>query len=111
MSEREIREGEKEENATGIVEQNVVCVHAQLPLIGMFQGSMGSTASSFFMQKESVVASSEVLPNPFVSLETLKACALIGLHLWAAESEVGSSGSQSPDLEDMRRYGCPKSLD
>ena len=36
----------------------------------------------FLIQKESVVASNEVLPNPFVSAETLKACALIGMHLW-----------------------------
>ena len=35
-------------------------------------------APFFLIQKESVVASNEVLPNPFVSAETLKACALIG---------------------------------
>ena len=63
----------------------------------------------FLIQTESV-ASNEVLPNPFVSAKTLKAWALIGLHLLAAEGEVGSSGSQSPDLGDMWRYGCPKSL-
>ena len=40
---------------------------------------------------------------------TRKACALIGLHLMAAEGEAGSSGSQSPDLGDMWRQGCPKS--
>ena len=43
----------------------------------------------FLIQKESVVASNELLPNPFVSAETLKACALIGLHLLAAEGEDG----------------------
>ena len=48
-------------------------------------------------------------PNPCVSAETLKACALIGLHLLAADHEVGSSGSQSIDLGDMWEYGCPKS--
>ena len=37
-----------------------------------------------------------------------KACALIGLHLLAADYEVGSSGSYSPDLGDMWRYGYPK---
>ena len=37
--------------------------------------------------------------KPFVSAETLKACVLIGLHLWAAADEAGSSGSQSPILE------------
>ena len=45
---------------------------------------------------ERVVASDEVSSNPFVSAETQKACALIGLHLLAAEGEAGSSGSQSP---------------
>ena len=42
-----------------------------------------------------MVASNEVPFRPFVSAETLKACALKGLHLSAAEVEVGSSGSQS----------------
>ena len=52
----------------------------------------------FLIKKEQVVASNEVLPNPCVSAETLEACALIGLHLMAADHEVGSSGSQSLDL-------------
>ena len=52
----------------------------------------------------SLVTSNEVPPNPFVSAETLKACALIGRHLLAAESEAGSSGSQSPDFGDMWRH-------
>ena len=39
-------------------------------------------------------------------------CALIGLHLfWQQKNEAGSSGSQSPDLRDKWRYGCPKSPD
>ena len=46
------------------------------------------------MKKEQVVASNEVLPNPVVSAETLKACALIGLLLLAAEGGAESSGSQ-----------------
>ena len=54
----------------------------------------------FLINKEQVVASSEVLPNPCVSAETLLACALTGLHLLAADYEVGSSGSQSPDFGD-----------
>ena len=62
----------------------------------------------FIIKKEQVVTSNEVLPNPFVSAETLKACVLIGLHLLAAEGDGGSSGSQSLDLGDMRRFGCPK---
>ena len=51
---------------------------------GMLQRSMGRMASSFFIKKEQVVASNVMLPNPFVSAGTLKACALIGLHLLAA---------------------------
>ena len=62
----------------------------------------------FFIKKEQVAISNEVPFGPFVSAETLKACALIGLHLLAAEGEAGLSGSQSPDLGDMWRYGCPK---
>ena len=38
-------------------------------------------------------------------------CAVFGLLLMAAEGEVGSSGSQSLDVGDMWRYGCPKSPD
>ena len=51
----------------------------------------------FLIKKEKVVASNEVLPT-CVSSETLEACALIGLHLMAADHEVGSSGRQSLDL-------------
>ena len=55
------------------------------------------------------MVSNGVPSNPFVSLETLKACALIGLHLLAAEDEAGSCGSQSLDLGDMWREVCTKS--
>ena len=41
----------------------------------------------FLVKKEPWVVSSDVSPHPFVSAETLKACALIGLHLFAAEGE------------------------
>ena len=51
----------------------------------------------FFLIKEPVAVSNEVPYKPFVSAETLKACALVGLYLLAAESEEGSSGSQSSD--------------
>ena len=61
------------------------------------------------MKKEQVVASNEVLRNPWVSAETLKACALINLHLLAADYEVGSSGSPFPDLGDMWKCGCSRS--
>ena len=47
-----------------------------------------------------------------VSAETLKACALIGLHLMAADHGVGSSGSHSPDLgETCGDAVIPKSPD
>ena len=65
----------------------------------------------FLIRNEQVVASNEVLPNPCVSAEMLQACALIGLHLPATDCEVGSGGSQSLDLGDIWRYGCPKSPD
>ena len=65
----------------------------------------------FLVEKESVAASIDVSSNAFVSAETIKACALIGLQLLAAEGEVGSGGSQYPDLGDMWRQGCPKSLE
>ena len=42
----------------------------------------------------------------FVSAETLKACALIGLHLLAAGDDAGSSGGQFLDLGDMWKYCC-----
>ena len=72
---------------------------------------MGHTASLFFflISKEPVALTKAVPSNPFVSTETLKACALIGLHFLAEEGEAGSSGSQSNDLGDMQRQGCFKS--
>ena len=65
----------------------------------------------FLVKSEAVAASNDVPSNPFVSAEMLKAYALIGLHLLAAEGEAGSSGSQSSDSGDVWRYGCPKSPD
>ena len=52
----------------------------------------------FLIKKEPVVASDDVSSNPFVSAETLKAFALIGLHLLAAGDDTGFSGCQSPEL-------------
>ena len=52
----------------------------------------------FLVKKELVAVSNDVSSNPFVSAETPKACALICLHLLAAEGEAGSCGSQSPRL-------------
>ena len=50
----------------------------------------------FFLIKKELVASNEVPSNPFVSSETFKACALIGLHLVAAEDCDLPSPTSSP---------------
>ena len=63
----------------------------------------------FLISKEPVAFSNEVPFKPVVLAETLKACALIGLHLLAAEGEAGSSGSESPELGDRWKYGRRKS--
>ena len=49
-----------------------------------------------------MAVSNDVPFEPFVSAETLMACALVGLDFLAAEGEAGSSGSQSSDSGDMR---------
>ena len=77
--------------------------------IGMSWGNVGHTASISSSSSGRSRRLSRRRFKPFVSTETLKACALTGLHITAAEDEAGSSGSQSPDVGDMRRYGCPKS--
>ena len=41
--------------------------------------------------------------------KTVKACALIGLHMVAEENALLSDSDSSPDLGDMWRYGFPKS--
>ena len=45
----------------------------------------------FLVKKEPVVASDDVSSNPFVSVVTLKACALIGLHFLAADKWQSTS--------------------
>ena len=67
----------------------------------------------FFLVKKEPVASTDGPSNPFVSAETLKACALTGLHFLflAAEGEAGSCGGPSPDSGGMWRHGCPMSLE
>ena len=88
-----------------------VCACAQRPPIGTFQGSMVRTASSFSSssRRSHWWLQATCRPTLFVFAETLKACALIGLHLLAAEGEPGSGGSQSPYLGDMWKQGCPSS--
>ena len=75
---------------------------------------MGATQHSelfFFLIRKEPVAFTKAVPfEPLVSAETLKACALVGLHLVAAD-EAGSSGCQYPDPGDLWRYGGPKSPD
>ena len=44
-----------------------------------------------------------------ISAETVKACALIGLHMTAEECAPRSDSDSSPGFGDMWRCGCPKS--
>ena len=47
--------------------------------------------------------------GPCFSAETVKACALIGLHMMAEENDRRSDRDSSSDLGEMWKYGCPKS--
>ena len=47
--------------------------------------------------------------GPCFSAETVKACALIGLHMLAEENALWSDRDSSPDPGEMWKYGCPKS--
>ena len=62
----------------------------------------------FLIKKEQVVAPNEVLPNPYVSAETLKTCAPIGLHLQTTDYEVISSSSQFLDVGDCGNMGVQR---
>ena len=68
------------------------------------QGKHGPHSELFFflIRKEPVALTKAVPFKPFVSADTLKVCALIGLHLLAAQKKGGSSGSQFPDLGQTR---------
>ena len=59
----------------------------------------------FLVKKEPVAFSYEVPFKPVFPVETLKAWAVIGLHLWVAGGDVDFSGSQSLDSGDIRRDG------
>ena len=63
----------------------------------------------FFLRRSPLLLQSVEFFKPCVLAETLRACALIGLHLMTVEGASGSSGCQSPDFGDMWRYGGPKS--
>ena len=90
------------------LDPSMLWVCAQRLVSGMFRGSTGRTASSFSSssRRNPSLLQRQWSLSPFVPAETLRACALIGLHLMAAESASGSSGSQSPDLGDVWRNGC-----
>ena len=66
------------------------CVCAHLPRIGTFQESMGRmVSSSFFLwKKEPMVLSELVEFGPCFLAETVKACALICLHMMAEENRI-----------------------
>ena len=57
-----------------------------------------------------MVLSELVEIEPCLSVETVKACALIGLHMMAEESALRSDRDSSPDLGEMWKRGCPNSL-
>ena len=72
----------------------MLCVCAHHSASGTSRGSAGRTASSFFLNKKECFALTEAVQfQPFFPAETLKACALIGLHLMAAEGESFFSSS------------------
>ena len=64
----------------------MLSVDAHHPASGMSWESTGRTASSFFflIKKEPFALTKAVQLKPYVPAETLKACALIGLHLLAS---------------------------
>ena len=59
------------------------------------------------LTNSSVVLSELIEFAPCVPAETVKACALIRLHMMVEENALRSD-SDSLDLGDMWRYGCPK---
>ena len=63
----------------------------------------------FFLKKEPLVLSELVELGPSISAETVKACALIGLHMVAEEDALRSVRDTFPGLGEMWKYGCPKS--
>ena len=60
------------------------------------------------MKKEPTVLSELIEFGPCISADTMNARALFGLQVMAEENALRSD-SDSPDLGDMWRYGCPKS--
>ena len=91
------------------------CVYGHHPAVGMSRGNMGPPTQRAFSSSSSGgsqwLSRRQCPSSPVVTAETPQACALTGLPPLAAEGEAGSSGSQSPDLGDTWKYGCPKCPD
>ena len=62
----------------------------------------------FLMKKEPFVPTKAVEFRPCIAAETLKACALIGLHVIAEEATSLSLSGLSPELGGMCRCGGPR---
>ena len=79
--------------------RGTACVCAQSPRIGTVQGSYGPRGELFLFlpKKEPMVLSELVEFGSCISAETVKACALIGLHMTAEENAVWSDRDSSPE--------------
>ena len=62
----------------------------------------------FLLKKEPMVHCELIEFGPCISVETVKACALIGLHMTAEETALRSNSDSSPDIGEEWRYGGPK---
>ena len=62
----------------------------------------------FLLEKDQVALGELIELGPCVSAETVKACALIGLHMMAEENALRSYSDSSPDLGDMWEVWLPK---
>ena len=74
-------------------------------------GKCGPHGELFFfvLNKEPMVLSELIEFVPVSSTETVKACALIGLHIMTEENALRSDRDSSPDLGEIGKCGCPKS--
>ena len=64
----------------------------------------------FFLKNEPLVLSELVEFRPSISAETVKACAMIGLHMRAEEHALWSDMDFSPDLGEMWKLGAAMAL-
>ena len=87
-------------------------VCAQRPASGMFRGSVGRMASFFSSSRRSAsLFQRQCVLSPFVLAERLRACALTGLHLMAAEGASRSGGSQYRIWETHGGMAVQEALD